>query len=397
MIKLTFLGDIMCEPLLLKAAERADGTFDFSGVFAHVTPLFSKSDYVVGNLETPLAGKEAKLVHELFSFNAPDEFARAVKSAGVDFVSTANNHCLDRGLDGLKRTLRILDETGLAHSGTYADCKPDHEPYLITVGNTKVAILPFTYGMNRKGIRGAMPDEGHFDLLHPAGAQTYVTGKKGIAGRVKSALLKPFKEEQKVAIKKALGMTYNTARRDDRLNEAEAAPYFEKLEKMIKAAREEADVVVFYPHVGGQFNPDPGRFTEYTVEKGLKYGADAVIASHPHVVQKALYKDGKPVFYSLGNFSMSPNSNYLLHENHPEYGLLAHLYIDGGRIAKSAFSIVKIIEKSGEMLSVYPVGSLIKTADGKEKAQLEKDVGRIVRTVTGRDPAGGPVREEYEV
>ena len=75
MIKISFLGDIMCEPLLLKAA-KIHNTYDFSRVFLNVKGLLADSDYVVGNLETPLAGEEAGLVNELFSFNAPDEFAQ---------------------------------------------------------------------------------------------------------------------------------------------------------------------------------------------------------------------------------------------------------------------------------------------------------------------------------
>ena len=65
MIKISILGDIMCEPLLLKAAKKG-GSYDFSGVFENVKELLSESDYVIGNLETPLAGKEAKYVNELY-------------------------------------------------------------------------------------------------------------------------------------------------------------------------------------------------------------------------------------------------------------------------------------------------------------------------------------------
>ena len=55
-MKITFLGDIMAEPPVLKAAKKWDG-YDFSGVFAPVKKLLKESDFVVGNLETPLPGK----------------------------------------------------------------------------------------------------------------------------------------------------------------------------------------------------------------------------------------------------------------------------------------------------------------------------------------------------
>lgn len=59
-MKITFLGDIMIEPPVLKAAKRGD-TYDFRGVFARAKSLLAESDYVVGNLETPLAGKKRSI------------------------------------------------------------------------------------------------------------------------------------------------------------------------------------------------------------------------------------------------------------------------------------------------------------------------------------------------
>ena len=96
-MKITLLPDIMCEPPVLKAAKRRGGKYDFCGVFAHTKELIGESDYVIGNLETPLAGKEAGYTNTHICFNAPDEYADALIDAGVDLVSTANNHTFDRG------------------------------------------------------------------------------------------------------------------------------------------------------------------------------------------------------------------------------------------------------------------------------------------------------------
>ena len=96
-MKITFLGDIMAEPPVLKAAKKRDGSYDFRGVFKHVKPLLAESDYVVGNLETPLAGAKAGYSDTHLCFNAPDEYIDALIDAGVDVVSTANNHTFDRG------------------------------------------------------------------------------------------------------------------------------------------------------------------------------------------------------------------------------------------------------------------------------------------------------------
>ena len=120
MKKITFVGDIMIEPPVLKAAKRPGGKYDFSDVFKYVKPMFDEADYVIGNLETPLAGPEVKYTETHLRFNAPDEYADAVKEAGIKMVATANNHTFDRGYEGLVRTIKVLEEKGIGRPSTYA-------------------------------------------------------------------------------------------------------------------------------------------------------------------------------------------------------------------------------------------------------------------------------------
>lgn len=394
-IKITFIGDIMCEPLLLKAA-RKENTYDFNHVFENVKEIFNNSDYVIGNLETPLAGEESGFVSSLFSFNAPDEFADAIKRAGIDFVSTANNHCMDRGIDGLIRTIGVLNDAGIANDGTHIVPENDHHPFIANIKGTNVAIIPFTYATNYFDHYKKLPDEGYVNLLHSETSPIYIRKKRTWKSRIKGLLFKPFTQEQAVAIKKKLGLTYNTPRKDDYLNEKEIEPYFNQLKKCVQEAKEKADVVLFYPHVGGQFNIEPGKFTEYTVQKALEYGVDAIIASHAHIVQKAENKNGVPCFYSIGNFSMSPNSVYLLHEHLPDYGLAVHLYVHEGKIEKVTFSIFKIVEVKKEMLTIWPSDLYGQRLKGdEEQKKFYGEIGQICETVTGKTFGNTELSKEY--
>ena len=108
-MKLTVLGDIMCELSVLKAAKKGK-TYDFNWCFDGVRDLLKKSDYRICNLETPMAGEEAGYSKNFICFNAPDTYADAIKNAGFDLVATANNHTFDRGYDGLVRTIQVLDD-----------------------------------------------------------------------------------------------------------------------------------------------------------------------------------------------------------------------------------------------------------------------------------------------
>lgn len=82
--------------------------------------------------------------------NFPDEFASAVKDAGFDLVTTANNHLLDRGSDGALRTLDVLDNIGLDHTGSYRSIeeKNNSRVKLVTVEGIKFAVLSYTCGIN---------------------------------------------------------------------------------------------------------------------------------------------------------------------------------------------------------------------------------------------------------
>ena len=105
-MKITFVGDIMIEPPVLKGARQKDGSYNFDEVFAYARSLLGEADILVGNLETPLAGEEALYTQHYYAFNAPDAYADAVKKAGFHMVSTANNHTFDRGFEA--RSVRCV-------------------------------------------------------------------------------------------------------------------------------------------------------------------------------------------------------------------------------------------------------------------------------------------------
>ena len=401
--KITIIGDIMCEPLLLKASVN-NGVYNFDSVFENITDMFKKSDYVIGNLETPLAGEEKTYTKGLFSFNTPDEFADAVKASGINLVTTANNHCFDRGIDGMLRTMEVLEKKNIPYTGTYKTAEERTEAYYADVNGIRIAVVAYTYGTNYSGNHIMLDDSNKHlvNLLRPQNERYFVPaknkGKISFANRAFRKFLGFFDEEKQIHIKKRLGMTYYVAHQDDSLDEATAAPYIKKLQEDISLAKKKADVVLFYPHIGGQFNLDPGVFSDYVFDKAIEAGCDAIIASHVHNVQKAEKRNTIPCFYSIGNFSMSPNSVYLLHENLPDYGIAVHLYIDEKGMNKITFSVIKMIENKKQSLTIYPVDKLYNELKSvKEKEQLLKDTKQIYTTVTGRCDNNFSIESEYLV
>ena len=144
MKKICFVGDIACDRLLLKATKRSQYCFD--GVLKNMKPFFEKADYVVGNLETIFAAPYRKYNDDI-RYNTPDSFLDEIAYSGIDMLTTANNHRFDCEIQGIRRTLDLLDSKGINHTGTFRDGEQaDYD--LVEIGGIKIAFLAYTYGIN---------------------------------------------------------------------------------------------------------------------------------------------------------------------------------------------------------------------------------------------------------
>lgn len=406
MKKITFLGDIMIEPPVLRAAKQPCGRYNFDGVFKRVRPLLEKSDYVIGNLETPLAGEEAGYTRNHLGFNAPDSYVDALLKAGIKMVSTANNHTFDRGYEGMIRTIKVLDEKGMGHAGSYLPGEERPEAFYFEVGDTKCAVICYTYGTNHGGSGGQCLAEGKYEgtvnLLRPQTLSYYMPGVL----RGKDWVDKLYKKLQpnvnpaddiKGNFKKFIGMTATYSRADDNIQPEATASYIQQMQDDIRKAKEKADLVFFYPHSGGQFNEKPGELTKYIVNKAVEAGADAVLCHHSHIPQMVEFKNGVPCAYCLGNFNMNPESYLAMPEILTNYDFAMHLYVEDGKLVKSTFTMMKnVVEKDGQIAS-FPVHDLIKTLpEGKKKDALMKDIKHLFGRITGKYLPEGDLQEEYE-
>ena len=144
--KITFVGDIMCVGDMLDPFSTAEG-YNFDFIFQDIKQLFLESDFVCGNLETPISLTSQDLTHERYCFNSPFQFALSVKKAGIDFVATANNHCLDRNVEGVVSTVRSLDKAQLYHTGVFAE-KDRRKPLIVNVKGVNIGFMSYTYGTN---------------------------------------------------------------------------------------------------------------------------------------------------------------------------------------------------------------------------------------------------------
>ena len=257
-------GDVMSHmPITNDAYVEADGTYDYSHMLQFAARQLEQADYAVANLETVLAGGPD--YSGFPAFNSPDELAYDVKEAGFDLLSTANNHTRDRGMDGIYRTLDVLDQAGLAHVGTYRSQEERDEQsgiYVADVGGISVAFLSYTYGLN--GFR---------------------------------------LDSDKMYAVNLFNLDYYTTL---------ANPDYELLQSDLEAARAlDTDLIAVMIHWGVEYQNAPNGHQTNLAQFLVEQGADLVLGGHPHVLQpyetiSVTGWDGQEregfVCYSLGNF-----------------------------------------------------------------------------------------------
>ena len=240
-LSILFMGDVMQHrqqihsALIPGADSMQSSSYDYSSYFAHVQHFIDEADFTVANMEFCLGGPPYTGYP---SFSAPEALAEEAAEAGIDLFLCANNHICDKGRRGLVSSLEKYGKIGVPVTGVYRDSLDEqkHNPYIAELGGVRVAFINFTYGTN--GIR--VPEPFIVNMM----------------------------DKEKVR------------------------------EAFVRAREMEADIIIALPHWGQEYTTVPDSRQREWAEFLLECEADAVIGSHPHVVQPVEF----PVAYSMGNF-----------------------------------------------------------------------------------------------
>ncbi len=396
-IKLTFSGDIILEPDIINLYKKEKDSYDFNSMFTEeIKNFLSSSDYVIGNLETPISSFKEDLKTKPYTFTSPIEFAQAVKYAGFDFVTTANNHCLDNGIDGIKKTLDSLDTVGLDNTGvSYGEEKLK----IININGIKVALLSYTYGTNafsnhvyldknEKKVKVNLFQEQEL-------SNTFVRNLYQGNNIVIKVLRKFFKFLGAFQLNK---MVYERIESSKRQKE-------EIIKKINNCKKNGADCIIMCMHEGGQYNEKPIEKTKKTAKFLIKNGVNLVIGNHEHVVHNVEFVDDHFITYSLGNFIDTVGVLKDPFGKMSEYSILVNIYISKNdnkiNYDKFTFTITKtVIDKrpNGNGVKVELLYDLIKKCNDKEKRlKLLKDNQKIVEIVTKNIIDINNVKKEYEL
>lgn len=249
---LAAVGDILIHSPLYKDARTKEG-YNFKPMFEQVKDYISQAHVAVANQETMIGGTNIGL-STYPSFNSPYEVGDALKAAGIDMVTIANNHTLDRGIPAITNAIDHWNEIDMPYTGSFSSENDRNKIRTIESNGITLSFLAYTYGTN--GI--PIPDD-----------------KDYLVNMIDLPLMK----------------------------------------QDIQKAKKMSDVVVVSLHFGNQYEQLPNNRQKKLVKQLANEGVNIIIGHHPHVLQPFEWVEGNSgsktfVAYSLGNFLSGQDGIY---------------------------------------------------------------------------------------
>ena len=343
-IKLTFLGDILCQMQMLDAYRQHNG-FNFDSIFAPSINLLKESDFVIANLETPISENNTNLTSAPYSFNAPFEFAKSISSAGINCVSTANNHCLDRGIEGISSTIRSLNKIGLLHTGCFDN--PNKNFLITNINGIRLGIMSYTYGTNAFANHTYLSKKDYWRVNLFQNQELSFPLDRYSNQHPNSIISKAY--QKFLQLKKSPNINRPVYER----NEFSYSCRKKLLANIKKTKEQSPDFIIMLMHTGGQYNDSATEETKKLTSFLLENGIDIVCGNHEHLVHGGVFSkigSNKIATYSLGNFCSLYGSFEKPFEKMADYSIAWHLYLEkeksNAKIAKTSFSIIQNVKDS---------------------------------------------------
>ena len=209
--------------------------------FRHVAAALKDADITIGNLECVIASS-GKPEPKPYTFRAPKQSLRLLKKY-FSAVSLANNHSGDFGKGAFSEMLQLLEQHQIPYFGGGRNLRAAHQAYIREIRGKRIAVL---------GYNGFFPRS--FEALEDTA---------GIAWLDEDMVVAAIQHT-----KQTLGV----------------------------------DFLIVYPHWGWEYQKLASSRQRQMARQMIDAGADAVVGGHPHVTQDIEVYQGKPIFYSLGNF-----------------------------------------------------------------------------------------------
>jgi poly-gamma-glutamate capsule biosynthesis protein CapA/YwtB (metallophosphatase superfamily) len=280
-------GDVMLSRHVARVArEHKDPAFPLRDL----APVLQAADIAFVNLESPFSDRGA-VVQRGMIFKAEPEMVAALELAGVDVVSTANNHARDQGSHGVEFTLDWLARHQIAVAGTGSSAEAAHAGVVIERNGIKFGFLGYTYDQSNG----------------------------------------------------------NHADTDDRIAVMDIARMRQDVAQLASGGAGRADVIIVSMHAGAEYSPKSNAQQVAFAQAAIDAGASVVVGHHPHVTQPwERYRQGV-IFYSLGNLVFDQFQRV-----ETQHGALADVMFEGPRLARASLLPVDIVGTAPRLAAAKP-------------------------------------------
>jgi poly-gamma-glutamate capsule biosynthesis protein CapA/YwtB (metallophosphatase superfamily) len=239
---ISFAGDVQFEGMLRSRLDNDPRT-----ALGPIASVLRKADLTALNLETAVTTGGTPAPGKQYTFRAPPSAFTALKAAGVDVVTMANNHGMDYMEGGLRDTLSAIKRAKFPVIGIGQDEAAAYRPYRVTVKDNRVSIIGATQVLDDEFVT----------------AWTAAGDKPGLA----------------------------SAKNQPRLAQA------------VRQARKNSDTVIVFLHWGTELATCPTPAQRELAAALAEAGADVIVGSHAHVLLGGGYSGQAYVHYGLGNFA----------------------------------------------------------------------------------------------
>lgn len=241
-----------------------------------VRKVLRSADHCFVNLELPLTGSTSP-TDKLICLQAPPSLAAELRLLGADVATFANNHAMDFGVEGLRDTLQALESAGIAAVGAGMTLAESLKPAVLPAQGARIAYI---------GVTTTLANGSGAGLNRPGVAPIRITTRYVIDA---------------VTIQETPGMSPFAETVADVADQ-------DKVHEALRKAAAENDLVIVGIHWGvpsGFVAAVQDELADYQRPMGralIDAGASAVVGHHPHYLQGVEFHNGRPIFYSIGNF-----------------------------------------------------------------------------------------------
>ena len=240
-VTIAVAGDVMLADTVPSAANGTDS------VFNGVSNVTSTADLFLFNFDNAATYSD-KAVKINNPVRCEPRFVKLLSGNDNTVAALANHNVLDFGISGMRDTIAALDENHITHLGVGEDENQSHQNVTQEINGRTITILNY---MDSNPL-------GNVSYAETPYAEGFAPGYSAYDSNV--------------------------------------------AQKQISEAKESGDFVIVYMHFGKEYSDAPNDDQKRVAHELMAYGADTVVGSNPHVPQGVEMYNGKPIFYSLGDF-----------------------------------------------------------------------------------------------